>query len=617
MEFEKIKLIIWDLDDTYWRGTLSEGSITVPEEHISLIKNLTDCGIINSICSKNNESEVSRELEIIGLTDYFVFKSINWDPKGKRVATIIKNMGLRPANVLFIDDNHQNIKEVEFYNEGIMAELPNIISDLEKSVSKLFKKDIKHKRLKQYQVLEAKYKESQSFLDNTAFLRSCDIRIEFCHDCVENIDRLHELILRTNQLNYTKKRPTKEEFLRQLQEDGVTSGYVKVHDRFGDYGVVGFYLIHDNKLTHFLFSCRTIGQGVEQFVYAKIGFPYLEIIQPVASGLDNKSCPDWITEGMLDAKESIATQESTRVLFKGPCDMQGMVGYLQMGDNLDAEFTFTNDKGELIETHNHSAHIYGLNSWGEETKERLQKECFFMSPDCYSSRIYTTGADIIFLSTLIEGMYGLYKNRATGEIVAYGHYNYPVTEKENWSLYLSKKIQTYGYQLTLQDLVKFSSMYEFVGRRTPEDYVGFISYLLDNIPSKSTLCLILGTELEYLSNTDTSYASRHLYHKELNNRIRDAFSNNPRIRLLDIDSAVSGQKDFSNNINHYTPSVYYKLSLEILNIIKDVTGEAEAIKVNRVRFILKQYIQPFILKFFPQKIYCFVRNIGRAIAGDK
>ena len=51
-QFEKIKLIIWDLDDTFWKGTLSEGGVIIPDEHINLIKNLTDAGIVNSICSK-------------------------------------------------------------------------------------------------------------------------------------------------------------------------------------------------------------------------------------------------------------------------------------------------------------------------------------------------------------------------------------------------------------------------------------------------------------------------------------------------------------------------------------------------------------------------------------
>ena len=44
-------------------------------------------------------------------------------------------------------------------------------------------------------------------------------------------------------------------------------GYVKVSDDFGDYGIVGFYAIKDNRCEHFLFSCRTLGMGIEQYTF--------------------------------------------------------------------------------------------------------------------------------------------------------------------------------------------------------------------------------------------------------------------------------------------------------------------------------------------------------------
>ena len=40
----EIKLIIWDLDDTFWLGTLSEGGIQLPDAHKQLIRDLTDAG---------------------------------------------------------------------------------------------------------------------------------------------------------------------------------------------------------------------------------------------------------------------------------------------------------------------------------------------------------------------------------------------------------------------------------------------------------------------------------------------------------------------------------------------------------------------------------------------
>ena len=67
IDIKTIKLIVWDLDDTFWKGTLSEGGATSIAENIQLVKDSTDAGIINSICSKNEpEPTIAhlKELEI-------------------------------------------------------------------------------------------------------------------------------------------------------------------------------------------------------------------------------------------------------------------------------------------------------------------------------------------------------------------------------------------------------------------------------------------------------------------------------------------------------------------------------------------------------------------------
>jgi len=103
---DQIKLIVWDLDDTFWNGTLSEGDVIPNKLNIELVKTLVDRGIMNSISSKNELTKAKAKLQELGVWDYFIFPLINWQPKGENVKYIINEAQLRADNVLFIDDNH-------------------------------------------------------------------------------------------------------------------------------------------------------------------------------------------------------------------------------------------------------------------------------------------------------------------------------------------------------------------------------------------------------------------------------------------------------------------------------------------------------------------------------
>ena len=66
LDLSKIKVIIWDLDETLWSGTLSEGNVALSEDRFSLLNAIVDSGVINTICSKNDYEPVSIELKELG-----------------------------------------------------------------------------------------------------------------------------------------------------------------------------------------------------------------------------------------------------------------------------------------------------------------------------------------------------------------------------------------------------------------------------------------------------------------------------------------------------------------------------------------------------------------------
>jgi len=322
-----VKLIIWDLDETLWKGTLSESEVIC--DNANLIKNIAKHGIINSISSKNDFEKAKQKLEELGIWDYFVFPSINWNPKGESVKQIIEDCQLRPVNVVFIDDNPSNIKEVEFYNPGIITvtcieELLNILD------ISTYKEDTNFKRLSQYKILESKkvYRE-QHCSSNIDFLRNSNIRIEILTELTDLRERLVEMISRTNQLNYTKKRIGLIELDELIASNNVELAAIYVKDNFGDYGISGFYALDkiNNKLIHFLFSCRILNLGIEKYLYNKLGRPALEIVPPVSTSLDEEIV-DWVNECNLNP--NIIEKRNHRrikIAMLGGCDLEQMCHY--------------------------------------------------------------------------------------------------------------------------------------------------------------------------------------------------------------------------------------------------------------------------------------------------
>ena|SRR5712671_3898801 len=332
-----VKMVIWDLDDTLWNGTLAEGGIEFVEKHGELVKTLAGRGILSSIASKNDFNSVKEILEKHDLWDYFVFPSISFEPKGQRVSQIIENAALRRQNVLFIDDNIVNLEEVRFFNNEIMVADPQgllaVILDHPRLAGK---PDPELKRLKQYQLLQRRFIDQKSMsLSNEEFLRSSDIKIYFDFDIEKHFDRIVELINRTNQLNYTKKRLESEDDIRHFRSNFDTyhifTACISCTDRYGDYGVIGFYMLNrhptQKKLIHFVFSCRTMNMGIEQFVYEHLEKPPIDIISNVAYGIQCHEKIDWITIADTPNRPKTLLTQNKRLLLVGGCETERLSIY--------------------------------------------------------------------------------------------------------------------------------------------------------------------------------------------------------------------------------------------------------------------------------------------------
>ncbi len=266
-----IKLIIWDLDDTLWRGTLAEGDdVELFPERVNAIKKLNQQGVVHSICSKNDFETAKAKLEEFGVYEEFVFPEINFAAKGQQVQQILADMNLRAPDVVFVDDNIHNLREVASVVEGIVtfdANDPEFDEFLESAIEETRGGK---SRVEKYRIMEAKRAARRVVGgSNEDFLRSSNIRMTVVRT-QENFpfaDRIEELVNRTNQLNFLKTRVepgTLAPFIVDLSKNQVYS--VFVWDDFGSYGLVGFAFVRTNSkdLRHFTFSCRIMNMGIEE-----------------------------------------------------------------------------------------------------------------------------------------------------------------------------------------------------------------------------------------------------------------------------------------------------------------------------------------------------------------
>ena len=567
-DITKTKLIIWDLDDTFWSGNLSEGDVVLKPEAIALVRELTTKGIMNSVCSKNNFEDVKNKFIDLGLKDVwdlFVFVSIDWTPKGERIQNIIKSMNLRNENVIFIDDNVSNINEAKFYSPNIMSATPEFINKIAEELYLVNDYDFEHTRLKQYKILEEKSHQIAQASSNEDFLRSSKIKICIKKDCLNHLERIKKLITRTNQLNFTK-------FRDENLEDTIKNNdcaYIIAEDKFGNYGICGFYALNkkENKLVHFLFSCRIMNMGIEQFVYDYLRRPQIEIKGEVASTLDSKV--DWIeiVENLEIKTAPVQKLNNKNILFKGPCDLYSTLSYIDADCNIDTEFPYWNKQLVYILAHTHTAFIEQTHRLSKEKLAELSMRFPFPNADEFKTKFFDEKYNLVFLSLLTVTHSGIYINKDDGTYAFFGFADCDITNESNWEKILAP-IPVEARPQNILMLKEFQKHYVFGGNPPVDLVIKNINYILDNLKAK--LVLILGSEIP-TDKIQAGYENMAERHKILNSAIKETFKD--RVEFIELTDFIKSDEDYTTCINHFSRRVYVDLAQRVVEIGNNALGE--------------------------------------------
>jgi FkbH-like protein len=267
---KKIKCVVWDLDNTLWDGVLVEDAVErlrLKVDVADVIQELDRRGILHSIASKNNREDALQAVKRFQLDEYFLCPQISWQPKSQAIKAIAQQLNIGMDSILFIDDSEFELREVKAACPGVQVLAAERYRDLpEMNECKVPSTTESRERRKLYQVEANRQTVAQSFSnDYMAFLRHCQIRVTVRPMTEENLERVHELTQRTNQMNFSGNRYDRDVLRKLLSSPDLDTFVLSCEDRFGSYGVIGFSIVdrREPRMTDLMFSCRIQSKRVE------------------------------------------------------------------------------------------------------------------------------------------------------------------------------------------------------------------------------------------------------------------------------------------------------------------------------------------------------------------
>jgi FkbH-like protein len=274
----KVKCVVWDLDNTVWRGTLVEDgfdALEIRPQVVEIIQTLDARGILQSVASKNDAREASAVLEQSGLAEFMLYPQISWEPKSQAIGAIAQALDIGVDTLMFVDDQ-------PFERAEVQAAHPSVrVVDAEHLVGLLDRTELnvpvtaegRRRRLMYREESQRREILAQAPSDFDAFLRSCQIVLRLAPVSADNQERVYELAQRTNQLNYSGERLERSDIAALVRGDSPLTGVVMgASDRFGDYGIIGFVTIDwaSFTITNFFMSCRVQRKKLENAFFAKL-----------------------------------------------------------------------------------------------------------------------------------------------------------------------------------------------------------------------------------------------------------------------------------------------------------------------------------------------------------
>jgi len=280
------KVLVLDLDNTLWGGVIGddslEGIVLGPEtaegEAFTVfqqyIKELANRGIILAVCSKNNFDLAMQVFHhhsgmVLNENDFAHFE-VNFEDKVTNIRRIAKVLNVGLESLVFVDDNPVERAWVEEQlRDVLVVNLPSDPADYVRALDELNAfcvQRITNEDLSRNQSYQARRAITKFRKDDDAmavFLQNLQSEIVIEQFGDSTLDRVIQLLGKTNQFNLTQKRYSKED----LKAKDVDVIIVSLRDRIQDYGIVSVVVTKNYKesleIDNWVMSCRVFSRRLE------------------------------------------------------------------------------------------------------------------------------------------------------------------------------------------------------------------------------------------------------------------------------------------------------------------------------------------------------------------
>jgi methoxymalonate biosynthesis protein len=264
-----VKCLVWDLDNTLWKGTLLEdGEVVLDDQVRDAVVGLDSRGILQAVASKNDHDHAWERLAALGIAEYFVLARIGWGPKSESIREIADQLSFAYDTIAFVDDQPAERAEVAFHLPQVRCypaeRIPELLILPEYKPTAVTVDS--RRRRQMYQANQLRQAEQESFTGpSEQFLRSLELAMEINQATVEDLSRVEELTLRTSQMNATGVHYSDVDLRALLDDPGHEMLTVTMSDRFGPHGAVGVVLLETGPMVWHLkllaTSCRVVSFG--------------------------------------------------------------------------------------------------------------------------------------------------------------------------------------------------------------------------------------------------------------------------------------------------------------------------------------------------------------------